>query len=47
VELIVPDEESREAFGGSYLDASRRGASVEAGIKQGSIEAGRIKEFWA
>jgi NTE family protein len=46
VELIQPDEEALAAFGPNLMDASRRPAIAEAGLKQGHKEAARLKAFW-
>jgi len=46
VEVVVPDEASRVAFGANLLDPSRRGASAEAGLHQGRIEAARLRAVW-
>jgi hypothetical protein len=29
------------------MDASRRPAAAESGLRQGKMEAGRIRKFWA
>ncbi|MEX2158026.1 MAG: patatin-like phospholipase family protein [Dehalococcoidia bacterium] len=46
VELIVPDEEAREAFGPNLMDPTRRREIAETGLRQGKIEAARIREWW-
>jgi NTE family protein len=46
VELIVPNEECRDAFGPNLMDASKRGPVAQAGLRQGREEAARIKAFW-
>jgi len=46
VEVIVPDEESCAAFGMNLMDASRRQASAQAGLRQGRIEAARVAGIW-
>jgi len=46
VELIVPDGASLEAFGPNLLDASRRAAAAEAGLRQGRAEAARVRAAW-
>jgi NTE family protein len=46
VETIVPDSDSREAFGDNMMDLSRRPAAARAGHHQGRALAGRLTEFW-
>jgi NTE family protein len=46
VEVIVPDEESCAAFGMNLMDASRRQASAQAGLRQGRSEAARVAGIW-
>jgi NTE family protein len=47
VEVIAPDALSAESFGPNLMDASRRPAAAESGLRQGKMEAGRIRKFWA
>ena len=47
VEVIVPDEQSRSAFGRSRADPSQRRPSAEAGLRQGHIESVRIRRIWS
>ena len=46
VEVILPDEESRAAFGPNFMDGTRRKPVVEAGLRQGRLEAERLRSFW-
>jgi NTE family protein len=46
IEVVLPDEGSREAFGQSLLDVTRRGAAADAGYRQGGAVAGRLRELW-
>jgi NTE family protein len=46
VELIVPDEGSLEAFGPNLMDATRRRGAAEAGLRQGRVEAARVRAIW-
>jgi len=46
VETIVPDEGSRAAFGPNLMDGRRRAAVADEGVRQGMVEAGRLREFW-
>lgn len=46
VEMIVPDEASLQSFGLNLMDFSRREPVAEAGARQGSAEAERLREFW-
>jgi NTE family protein len=47
VELIIPDDTSAETFGVNLMNASRRADNTEAGMRQGRIEAERLKRFWS
>jgi NTE family protein len=47
VESILPDEESREAFGPNLLDGTRRRLAAEAGLRQGRLEAERLRGWWS
>jgi NTE family protein len=42
----VPDDASLEAFGVNLMDASRRKAAAQAGVRQGRAEAPRLRDFW-
>ena len=46
VELIAPDDEARAAMGTNLMDFNRRGEIADAGVRQGRLEAGRLREFW-
>jgi NTE family protein len=46
VELLVPDAGSAEAMGINLMSFSARGAAVENGIRQGRLEAERLRDFW-
>jgi len=46
VELIAPDDASRAAMGTNLMDFKRRGEIADAGVRQGRLEAGRLREFW-
>ena len=46
VEVILPDDESRTAFGVNFMDGRRRKPCVEAGLRQGRLEAQRLREWW-
>jgi NTE family protein len=46
VETIVPDGNSREAFGSNMMDLSRRPLAARAGHVQGRALAGQLAEFW-
>lgn len=46
VELIVPDDASREVMGINLMDGSRRAEIADAGLRQGEIEAARLKAWW-
>jgi NTE family protein len=46
VETVLPDSNSREAFGSSMMDLSRRPPAARAGYAQGRGLAGRLTEFW-
>jgi NTE family protein len=47
VELVVPDEDARDAFGPSLMDPTRRREIAESGVRQGALEAARLREFWS
>jgi NTE family protein len=46
VETILPDSNTREAFGDNLMDLSRRPPAARAGYDQGRSLAGRLIEFW-
>jgi NTE family protein len=46
VETIVPDSDSRTAFGGNLMDPSTRPPAAQAGYNQGRALAGQLTEFW-
>lgn len=46
VELVIPDDEAREIFGPNLLDPSRRREVAETGLRQGKLEAARLKGWW-
>ena len=46
VELIVPDEASRQAIGLNPMDGRRSPDAAEAGARQGKGEASRLRDFW-
>lgn len=45
-EMIVPDDESAETMGMNLMDFKRRGETADAGLRQGKIEAARLRDFW-
>jgi NTE family protein len=46
VEMIVPDDESRAAMGMNLMDFNRRGEIADSGLRQGKLEAARLRDFW-
>jgi NTE family protein len=46
VETIVPDSNSRDAFGVNLMDPSTRPPAARAGYHQGRALAGQLTEFW-
>lgn len=46
VELIIPDAESKRAFGYNLMDARRRPAAAKSGLQQGRVEAERLRSAW-
>ncbi|MFZ5824682.1 MAG: patatin-like phospholipase family protein [Bacillota bacterium] len=46
VEPVLPDREALEVFGPSMMDATRRTASLEAGLRQGRTAADHLTAFW-
>jgi NTE family protein len=45
--LVEPDQESLTAFGPNFMDASRRPASVLAGLRQGEALAEAVRAVWS
>ena len=46
VETILPDSNSRDAFGSNMMDLSTRPPAARAGYNQGRALAGQLTEFW-
>jgi NTE family protein len=46
VETILPDSNSRNAFGSNLMDLSTRPPAARAGYNQGRALAGQFTEFW-
>ncbi len=46
VETILPDSNSRDAFGSNLMDPSTRPPAARAGYDQGRALAGQLTEFW-
>ena len=46
VETILPDSNSRNAFGDNLMNLSTRPPAARAGYSQGRALAGRLTEFW-
>lgn len=46
-ELILPDAAATEAFGPNLMDPAHRRAAAEAGLRQGTEAAARLKEAWS
>ena len=46
VETILPDGDSRNAFGPNMMDLSARAPAARAGFDQGGALAGQLTEFW-
>jgi NTE family protein len=46
VETILPDSDSRKAFGTNLMDLSVRPPAARAGYNQGTVLAGPLTEFW-
>ena len=46
VETILPDSDSRNAFGSNLMDLSTRPPAARAGYDQGTALAGQLTEFW-
>jgi NTE family protein len=46
VETVLPDSDSRHAFGTNMMDLSTRPAAARAGYDQGRARAGQLTGFW-
>jgi NTE family protein len=46
VETVLPDSDSRDAFGSNLMDRSTRPPAARAGYDQGSALAEQLTEFW-
>ena len=46
VETVLPDSDSRDAFGTNLMDLSTRPPAARAGYNQGRALAGQLTEFW-
>ena len=46
VETILPDDDSRNAFGSNLMDPSTRPPAARAGYDQGRALAGQLTAFW-
>jgi len=46
VETVLPDSDSRNAFGSNLMDLSTRPPAARAGYGQGRALAGQLTEFW-
>jgi NTE family protein len=46
VETVLPDSDSRSAFGDNMMDTSKRPVAARAGHDQGRALAGQLTEFW-
>ncbi len=46
VETVLPDSNSRNAFGSNLMDPSTRPPAARAGCNQGRALAGQLTEFW-
>jgi NTE family protein len=46
VETILPDSDSRDAFGSNLMDLSTRPPAARAGYSQGRTLAGQLTDFW-
>ncbi len=46
VETVLPDGDSRNAFGDNLMDLSRRPAAARAGYDQGRARAEQLTRFW-
>ena len=46
VETILPDSDSRNAFGSNLMDLATRQPAAQAGYNQGSALARQLTAFW-
>lgn len=46
VEIILPDDDSRTAFGDNMMNPAARQPAAQAGYSQGKALAARLAEFW-
>ena len=46
VETVLPDSNSRNAFGNNMMDLSTRAPAARAGYDQGRALAEQLTEFW-
>ena len=46
VETIGPDDEAASVLGVNLMDGSRLLDAAEAGLRQGKLEADRLRDFW-
>ncbi|MCW2811686.1 MAG: patatin, partial [Friedmanniella sp.] len=46
VETVLPDDDSRDAFGDNLMDPSTRVPAARAGHRQALALAGRLAAFW-
>jgi len=46
VETVLPDSDSRNAFGSNLMDPSTRPPTARAGYDQGRALAEQLTEFW-
>jgi NTE family protein len=46
VETVLPDSDSRDAFGTNLMDLSTRPPAARAGYAQGSALAEQLLAFW-
>lgn len=46
VEVVTPDSEALGAFGPNLMDAARSAIVAQSGVRQGAIEADRLREHW-
>ncbi len=47
VELIFPDADALSVMSGNFMDASKRSPTVDQGLRQARVEAGRVQAVWA
>jgi NTE family protein len=46
VEVVSPDDDARESFGPNLMDGTRRKPVAESGLRQGRLEADRLRGWW-